>query len=514
MQISVNSQSGTLVLRRNPTEKKIYFDKGSVVFADGNVPQDNFGELLINIGKLSPNELADASKKVSADKPLTKVLVDMGLFSATEIREFLELQVQEIICPLFDWNSGEFEFKNGGAPLDKDLTLRISTPNLVLEGIRRIRNFEIIHKGLRGLESLVCLAPRYETKVVDLLLKPDEAFILSRIESTSSLSEILQVSPLGLELTQKALYAFICTGIIEFVTDSNKSCSPPPAGVYRANRSPEVGPRRPSSETLEGKEKEEEDFEAVRADILKMLENSKRLNYYDLLKVPSNASPDEIKKAYYGLAKKYHPDHYHQASATDLKNDLDTIFSTLSKAYDTLKVPATRGSYDARILKLEEAQTHSPEKPASSSSHASPAGVAQQKLAELNYRQGRGHFDQQDYWSASQAFRQSVRLEPENARYRYWLATCLSKNPKWRREAEEHFLKAIELEQLNAGFYVGLGLLYKEVGMLNRAESQLRQALQISPGDKAALEAIETLAKSKGTGKKSLKTLKNFFQKK
>ncbi|PYV90137.1 MAG: hypothetical protein DMG05_11410 [Acidobacteria bacterium] len=508
MHFSLNSKSGTLVVRRNPTEKKIYFDKGSVVFAEGNVPQDHFGELLINIGKLSPSQLEGASEKVSAEKPLGKVLVEMGLFAATEIRELLELQVQEIIYPLFDWNNGEFEFKNSSTSLDKDLGLSISTHNLVLEGIRRIKNSEIIHKGLKGTESLVRLAPDYESKVADLLIKPDEAFILSRIEPTSRISEILQVSPLGLEMTQKALYGFISTGIIEFVTDSNESASTSPPRSYRAQRSQELSATPPSSETSE---KEEEDIKEARADILLMLEDTKKSNYYDLLKVPSNACFDEIKKAYYGLAKKYHPDHY-QASAIDLKNSLDTIFSTLSQAYDTLKVPATRASYDAKIFKLEENQAHSTEK--SVTSQTSATGGAQQKLAELNYRQGRGYFDQKDYWSASQAFRQSVRLEPENARYRHWLATCLTKNPKWRREAEEHFLKAIELEQFNPSHYLGLGLLYQEVGMPKRAEAQFRQALQLSPGDRAAKEALETLASSKGSEKKGFKTLKTLFGKK
>ena len=70
---------------------------------------------------------------------------------------------------------------------------------------------------------------------------------------------------------------------------------------------------------------------------------------------------------------------------------------------------------------------------------------------------------------------------------------ALSKNAKWRREAEEHFLKAIELEQFNAEYYVGLGLLYKEAGMQKRAESQLKQALQVNPGNKAAQEALDSL---------------------
>jgi curved DNA-binding protein CbpA len=238
-----------------------------------------------------------------------------------------------------------------------------------------------------------------------------------------------------------------------------------------------------------------------------MLDKTKLLNYYDLLSLPLSATPDEIKKSYYTLAKKYHPDRYHQSAAPELKNALDNIFAALSQAYDTLKVPATRASYDAKIPKARLEESVPVGERTVSSQPVS--GTPQQKLADLNYRH-----EQQDYWSATQAFRQSVRMEPENPRYRYWLGMALTKNPKWRREAEEHFLKAISLEQFNAAHYVGLASLYKEVGMLKRAETQLKQALRVSPGDKAVLETLRLLNQSSEPEKKGLASLKNLFRKK
>jgi tetratricopeptide (TPR) repeat protein len=107
-----------------------------------------------------------------------------------------------------------------------------------------------------------------------------------------------------------------------------------------------------------------------------------------------------------------------------------------------------------------------------------------------------------------------VRIEPENARYRYWLAMALSKNAKWRREAEEHFLKAISLDQFVADYYVGLGLLYKEAGMQRRAENQFKQALQISPGDSNARIALDALVGASEKKNNKNGPLRGFFKRK
>ncbi|KAJ7013038.1 hypothetical protein NC653_002921 [Populus alba x Populus x berolinensis] len=63
-------------------------------------------------------------------------------------------------------------------------------------------------------------------------------------------------------------------------------------------------------------------------------------DYYDVLGVSKNASASDIKKAYYGLAKKLHPDTNKDDPEAEKK------FQEVSKAYEVLKDDQKRGQYD------------------------------------------------------------------------------------------------------------------------------------------------------------------------
>jgi molecular chaperone DnaJ len=64
-----------------------------------------------------------------------------------------------------------------------------------------------------------------------------------------------------------------------------------------------------------------------------------RRDYYDILGVPKNASPEEIKKAFRKKAKEYHPD-------TNKSPEAESLFKELGEAYDVLSDGNKRQVYD------------------------------------------------------------------------------------------------------------------------------------------------------------------------
>ncbi|CAG9333516.1 unnamed protein product [Blepharisma stoltei] len=64
--------------------------------------------------------------------------------------------------------------------------------------------------------------------------------------------------------------------------------------------------------------------------------------YYEILDVPIESNSQQIKAAYYKLARKYHPD--------AMPNKDSTKFKEINEAYATLVDPSRREDYDRKIL--------------------------------------------------------------------------------------------------------------------------------------------------------------------
>lgn len=72
-------------------------------------------------------------------------------------------------------------------------------------------------------------------------------------------------------------------------------------------------------------------------------------NYYDILEINKNASPEIIEKAYKTLVKKYHPD----LQENNFKNEYEEKIKIINEAYEILSDTEKRKKYDLTLKSTE-----------------------------------------------------------------------------------------------------------------------------------------------------------------
>jgi curved DNA-binding protein len=102
-------------------------------------------------------------------------------------------------------------------------------------------------------------------------------------------------------------------------------------------------------------------------------------DYYRILGVSDSAAPDDIKKAYRKLARKYHPD-------VSKESDAEAKFKELGEAYEVLKDPQKKAEYDQlRSLGAQDAQGRFRPPPGwESASHFSSGGFTDADAAHFS----------------------------------------------------------------------------------------------------------------------------------
>lgn len=95
------------------------------------------------------------------------------------------------------------------------------------------------------------------------------------------------------------------------------------------------------------------------SDVLAQLANFARLveptlderSYYDLLNIEPRADVPTLRRAFYDVAAKLHPDRYATMSDDDVRRKLETIYARIAEGYRVLADPQKRQMYDEALAR-------------------------------------------------------------------------------------------------------------------------------------------------------------------
>ena len=477
-EIQARMPTGVLTLEHNPAKKQICLVKGIVRFAASNLREDRLGEFLISKGILPEETVRSAEEMVPADQRLTDVLLKTGLLPPEQLRKLVRDHTLNIIIPCLEWRTGEYRYEEGVPNIVGEFATDIPVVELALERARRQVRDSDVRKILDDGNEILTLTALPARDLQRLKLTKAEALIMARAEEGERLSAVLAASPAMRVERARAAAALLAGGIRGAGASAGASASAsaaqsvfdtiPPAQGLRPKKAPETLAATASVRYY----KQMHDI-LIGAD------------HYKTLDVEPTATVEEVRRAYYTLAKEIHPDRFLSAPMDVLHQDMEELFTQVLEAYNTLVNPDSRSRYEAE----RAANGHGPKQTLTS----------QQTLAKQNFLRGRALNEEGKLAEALRFLQNAVELDPNRGEYLRLLGTVQASNPRLRLDAEASLLKAIELDPARADGYLQLGLLYRRMNEKEKAIEKLRECLKWDPTNLEAGTALAEMTRTVGS---------------
>ncbi|MBA3440051.1 MAG: DnaJ domain-containing protein [Pyrinomonadaceae bacterium] len=504
-EIRTATLSGALHLTHERVKAVIRFDHGEIALAGTNLRAHRFGECLRRWNVLPEDKLAVTLREGISDQELGAMLVRINALSSEELEELRARQATDVICPLLLWTDGEWTYE-ARARMAQDGRVMVALPPLLIESARRLPP-EFV--AARFTNDAVKLLPVGEAPAgVDLL--PSEGFVLSRLDASINIGDLVLVSGLPLAEAQRAIYALVLGGFVQGdgvqceiwprALSTESLAQGEPSGSVSGEQHRGAG-TQPTSKDQDGSSDDQQ------ADLDQLFARARSANLYEVLGVNVSASSNEIKLAYYALAKRFHPDRFHRSADVQMRS-IESAFAQITQAYERLKDETQRAAYDAKLNK--EAPTSAASfpskhfdsgaaKPSNSDvakaaadvTHAGATSISTK--AEESFRQGLTILKQGNHQQAATHLSAAVQIDPKQPRYRATYGQALAHDARTRRQAEAEFLAAIALDPRNASYRVMLAELYLSIGLQRRAEGELERALAVDPHHATAHRLLNNL---------------------
>jgi CheY-like chemotaxis protein/curved DNA-binding protein CbpA len=212
----------------------------------------------------------------------------------------------------------------------------------------------------------------------------------------------------------------------------------------------------------------------------------RQLDYFGILGVKATASREDVKRAYFTLAREYHPDRQYHSASAELRSLAQQLYELIALAHDTLADPAER----ARYL---ESLKNGPPPP-----REEPEDVGKILAAEGKFQRGEELMRQRNYTEAHRLFLEAIAQYSEEGEFHAWAGWSLFQaDPERAPEALKFIEEAIARNPKLDKSYLFLGYIHKANGRPDKAEKQFEKAIQSNPDCTEALRELRLLGRGR-----------------
>ncbi|HUK78142.1 MAG TPA: DUF4388 domain-containing protein [Thermoleophilia bacterium] len=221
--VKMSAKTGALSITRKGESGKIFFRGGQVYFATADPGTMPLGERLMKSGHLTAKQLKAAlaeQKKKSGKGRIGAILLEHGYIDRSTLEQSVRDQIEDVTFNFFSWNDGDFSFEADETVTDEDIFVEMNVESVIMEGCRRIDEWELIFSTLGSLERVphLCYAEKVE-KDGGVKLAADQWRVACLVDGRHDINTVLTECGLDRFNGAKIIYDLHQAGLL-MVSDS------------------------------------------------------------------------------------------------------------------------------------------------------------------------------------------------------------------------------------------------------------------------------------------------------
>ena len=498
-------QRHTLVLevRRRQMWKRILLEDGVPVDCRSNMAHETLGRYMVLEGKLSEEDFtASLSKSAARGVPIGEVLLENGLVSAVDLFRILQQNLAKKLLDLFTWNEGELRWLD--EPPQSGSSLKVKVPQLILTGVTRFAPQEEVDMAVGPLVGKrLVLNPRPPFPLDEIRLHPRQAQLAEALRPGRRMGELAEATGLPVDEITRLLYAFCILGVAvaaDSVPKELVGTAPPlrpPAPVTGAIPLAQIlplsvpAPPAPAAEPAAAPKPAAapppQDLEKRRNEIMQAYLSYRRLDAFDLLSVPEEATAGETDERFLAYGRRFAPwtlDHPELAAMAERAQDL---FLAGARAYGELCDREQRSTLLFRRKTLREEREKKP---------AASFAIKTDLLdSEAQYKKGKSLLEADKPRDALVLLEFAADCDPQNGIYAAETAWCrFLVSPAHSGRSLRELAEALRRDP-NCGLAeLYAGEIHRRLGQADEAEPHLRRALKLMSPDRRPIDALKALS--------------------
>lgn len=236
--INLARKTGTLIVEGPNERVLVSFRDGKLAYAQAGQEDNGLVAVLYRARRLSANQSKALKERAGnmSDKELGLLLVNANYITQQDIINSLQMYFVGIVNRLFTWVEGMFRFENELLPPDDKITVRVGLENIIIEGSRRLREWEQLQDEIPNLDMSLKFAERPGANIRNFNLSVEEWRVVSYINPKNTIRQIARATKMSDLEIRRIIYGLLQAGLVEIIRPEGPARPP----VQQASARPTV----------------------------------------------------------------------------------------------------------------------------------------------------------------------------------------------------------------------------------------------------------------------------------